>query len=251
MEKIYTKKFLVHTYEVDFCARARAITLLNYFQDAAADHAALLGFSIFDLPKINKTWLLSRYHLRVQRYPEIGERVTVTTWPSGAQGIFALRDFEMADGNGDLIAVATSSWVLWDIPAKQPTRLDERLWSEFALEKRAIDDPFGPLPGFSAPDRELDFRVGMQHIDFNNHVNYAVYIQWALETVPDDEQRSCVPAEIEVSYRAVAFYEDDIVSRLKKGDSDAGANTTFLHCIYHKLKGIELARLRTVWTKFK
>lgn len=251
MEKIYTKKFLVHTYEVDFRARAHPVTLLNYFQDAAGDHAALLGFSLFDLLKIKKTWLLSRYHIRVQRYPVIGEEVTVTTWPSGAQGIFALRDFEMAEGNGKLIAAATSSWILWDIPAKEATPLDERLRSEFVLEKRAIDDPFGPLPALPAPDRELDFRAGMRDIDFNDHVNYAVYIQWALETIPEDEQRSFVPAEIEASYRAEAFYGDDIVSRLKKVDSDARAGTTFLHGIYHKSKGTELARLRTVWTKFR
>jgi medium-chain acyl-[acyl-carrier-protein] hydrolase len=160
----------------------------------------------------------------------------------------------MADGKGKLVAAATSSWVLWDIPAKQPDRLDERLRSEFVFEKRAIDDSFGPLPAFPAPgtpDRELDFRVEMQDIDFNNHVTYDVYIQWALETVPEGMQRSCIPAEIEVSYRAEAFYGDDIVSRLKKGDTDAGVDTTFLHSIYHKSKGTELARLRTVWTKFR
>jgi medium-chain acyl-[acyl-carrier-protein] hydrolase len=254
MEKIYTKKFLVHVYEVDFRGRARPGTLLNYLQDAAGDHAALLGFSLFDLLKINKTWLLSRYHLRVQRYPQIGEEVTVRTWPSGAQHIFALRDFEMTDGNGKLVAAATSSWVLWDIRAKRPDQLDERLRSEFVLEKRVIEDPFGPLPTFlepGAPDRQLDFRVKIQDINVANHVGYDVYIQWALETVPEDVQHSSIPAEVEVSYQAEAFYGDDIVSRLKKGDTDAEAGTTFLHSISHKSKGTELARLRTVWKKFR
>jgi acyl-ACP thioesterase len=91
----------------------------------------------------------------------------------------------------------------------------------------------------------------MRDIDFNNHVNYDVYIQWALETIPEDEQRSFVPAEIKASYRAEAFYGDDIASRLKKVDTDARAGMTFLHGIYHKSKGTELARLRTVWTKFR
>lgn len=250
MEKTYTKKFLVHIYEVDFRARAHPVTLLNYLQEAAGDHAALLGFSLFDLLKINKTWLLSRYHIRVQRYPLIGEELTVTTWPSGAQRIFAVRDFEMTDGKGKPIAVATSSWVLWDISRKQPDKLDDRLRSEFVFEKRAIDDIFEPLPTLPAFDRELDCRVGMQDIDFNNHVTYAVYIQWAMETVPEDEQRSSLPAEIEVSYRAEAFYGDDIVARLKKVDSNARAEATFLHGIFHKSKGTELARLRTVWKKF-
>lgn len=57
-EKIYTKKFHIHTYEVDFRARAFPVTLLNYLQDAAGDHAALLGFSLIDLLKIKKKMLM-------------------------------------------------------------------------------------------------------------------------------------------------------------------------------------------------
>ncbi|MGB8951481.1 MAG: hypothetical protein WCC06_02265 [Candidatus Aminicenantales bacterium] len=34
-------------------------------------------------------------------------------------------------------------------------------------------------------------------------------------------------------------------------DHHARAGTTFLHGIYHKSKGTELARLKTVWTKFR
>lgn len=113
--KVYKKTFKLHTYEVDSEGRAHLVSLLNYLQDAAGDHAALLGFSITELLKKNQTWLLSRYHFKVLRYPSYGDKVMVSTWPSATQGIFALRDFELADEKGQVFLVATSSWILLDL----------------------------------------------------------------------------------------------------------------------------------------
>lgn len=245
MDKIYTKKFKIHTYEVDFRTKALPLSLLNYLQDAAGDHAALLGFSLPDLMPKDLTWMLSRYHIKVSRYPGLDESIVVSTWPSGKQGIFALRDFEAADEKGELIIAATSSWVLWNVKTKKPARLEENLPGRFALEKRAIPDDFSPLPPCSPSDRELSFRVGMQDIDFNNHVNHAVYIQWALETVPEDVLRTARPMDIEADYKGEAFYGDEVVSKIRRTGDESGS--IFLHGIFHKT-GAELTRLRTAWS---
>ena len=39
----------------------------------------------------------------------------------------------------------------------------------------------------------------MQDIDYNNHVNHPVYIQWALETAPEAILRTMAPVSIEVA----------------------------------------------------
>jgi len=57
MDKIYAKKFEVHTYEVDFRLKAPLLSLLNYLQDAAGDQATFLGYSILDLIKKDLTRL--------------------------------------------------------------------------------------------------------------------------------------------------------------------------------------------------
>jgi medium-chain acyl-[acyl-carrier-protein] hydrolase len=248
MEKSYSQSYFVHTYEVDFRACALPLTLLNYLQDSAGDHAAQLGFSVLELLKRDLTWLLSRYHVRVVRYPSFGETVTVTTWPSGRQGIFALRDFEIADAGANVIAAATSSWILWNLKTRQPARLEDNLPDRFTLEKRSVADDFPPLPACSAGGRELLFRVEMQDIDFNNHVNHPVYIQWALETLPEDFLRTHAPREIEVAYKGEALYGDEVVSRAQRLDEAAGP--VFLHGIFHAAKGTELTRLRTTWAPF-
>ena len=247
MDKTHSVSFLVHTYEVDFRARALPLTLLNYLQDAAGEHATLLGFSVLELLKRDLTWLLSRYHVRVLRYPSFGETVTITTWPSGRQGIFALRDFEMKDAGGRAIGAATSSWILWNPKNRQPARLEENLPDRVALDKRAVPDDFPPLPACPPGGRELEFRVEMQDIDFNNHVNHPVYIQWALETAPEPVLRSMAPAAIEVAYKGEAVYGEEIVSRILQVED--GPRPVFLHGIFHKARGTELTRLRTTWAR--
>ena len=245
MDKTYTAKFLVHTYEVDFRARALPLTLLNFLQDTAGEHAARLGFSVLELLKRDLTWLLSRYHIRIRRYPSFGETVSITTWPSGKQGIFALRDFEIAGADGRTIGEATSSWVLWNPKFRQAARLEENLPDRATLDRRALPDDFRPLPVCPAGGRELPFRVEMQDIDFNNHVNHPVYIQWALETAPESVLRTLAPVEIEVAYKGEALYGEDVVSRIHPVDE--GPSPIFLHGIRHREKGTELTRIRTTW----
>jgi medium-chain acyl-[acyl-carrier-protein] hydrolase len=250
---IYRKPFSIHTYESDFEGRARLVSLLNFLQDAAGEHATLLGWSVLDLFKKNMTWVLSRYHVRVLRYPAWGERLEVLTWPSGRHGFFALRDFDVSDGGGKTVLVGTTSWMVIHTGRKQPVKLDELFTSNVFLEKRALRDDFAPLPPVGEAEREVPFRVEMGHLDLNKHVNNAVYIQWALEALPEDVLSRRRPVEVEVSYRAEAFYGDTVVSRVLSAprpaptEGDRGAGPVFLHQIVNPSTGAELARLRTRW----
>jgi medium-chain acyl-[acyl-carrier-protein] hydrolase len=245
--RVYKKSFELHAYEVDSEGRAHFVSLLNYLQDAAGDHAALLGFSITELLKKNQTWLLSRYHLKVLRYPLYEARVMVSTWPSATQGIFALRDFEMADEKGQVFLMATSSWILLDLGKKQPIRLNESFPGRMVLERRALDDDFKPFPQLRQPEIELTFPVLRKDLDFNRHVNNAVYVQWALEAVPEVISNSMRPLDVEVSYRAEAFSGDRVISRA--GRQSGETPPVFLHQISNEATGAELTRLKTVWSE--
>jgi acyl-ACP thioesterase len=249
----FRKEFPVHSYELDFEGLARPVSLLNFLQDAAGDHAAQLGWSVTDLLKKSMTWVLSRYHVRVTRYPAWGERLVVLTWPSGRHGYFALRDFEVSDGDGSTVLTATTSWMILDLGRKQPLKVDDILPNNYLLEKRALADDFPPLPVLDQPEKEIPFRVEMGHLDLNRHVNNAVYVQWALEAVPGEVVGRRRPVGIEVSYRAEAFYGDSVLSRARavpasvppEAKKDPGL--VFLHQIVNASTGAELTRLRTRW----
>jgi medium-chain acyl-[acyl-carrier-protein] hydrolase len=245
VDLIFCKEYTVHTYETDARGLARPVALLNYLQDSAGYHAGRLGLSVIDLGKRNMTWVLSRYHVLVHRYPALGTQLEVVTWPSGKHGYFALRDFEVSDGGGPILS-ATSSWMVIGLATKQVVKVEEVVGPAYSVEKRALDDPFASLPVISARESELRFRVEMGHLDWNRHVNNAVYVQWALEGVPPDILMSRRPMELEVSYRAEAFYGDSVLS-IAQRVPEGGSGTAFLHQILNAATGAELARLRTRW----
>jgi acyl-ACP thioesterase len=247
MDGTYVKDFELHAYETDFDGKAQPLALLNYLQDIAGEHAAKLGFGFFDLSAKGLMWVLSRYHVRILHYPawSWGARLRVTTWPSGHHGVFAMRDFEMTDAEGRPLAVATSSWIMVNLKTKQPARVEDHIDGRVAVPRRALDDAFPALPACESPERDQEFRVLFKDLDLNRHVNHAVYIQWALETVPPEILKTKRPVAIEVAYKAEAFYGDAVLSRLQAGSAEGGP--CFVHGIFHKASGAELTRLRTRW----
>lgn len=245
MDRAHTKEFEVHAYETDVEGKAQPLALLNYLQDIAGEHASRLGFGFQDLTAKGMIWVLSRYHVKFLSYPGWGTSVRVTTWPSGHHGIFALRDFEMTDAEGRTLALATSSWIMLNLRSKQPARVEEHLAGRVVLPKRAVDDPFPPLPACDGAEREREFQVLFKDLDLNRHVNHAVYIQWAFETVPSDILTSKRPVELEVAYKAEAFHGDTILSKIRTESADSGLS--YLHGIFNKGSGVELTRLRTRW----
>jgi medium-chain acyl-[acyl-carrier-protein] hydrolase len=140
-----------------------------------------------------------------------------------------------------------------DLGRKQPLKIDEILPTGFLLEKRALPDDFASLPPLGEAEKEVPFLVEMNHLDLNRHVNNTVYIQWALEAAPEEVLTRCRPVEVEVSYRAEAFYGDAVMSRAaavpapvppQAGDRPG---PVFLHQIVNARTGAELTRLRTRW----
>lgn len=245
MDMIFRKEYSVHTYETDARGLAKTVSLLNYLQDAAGEHAGRLGLSVPDLVRRGMTWVLSRYHVLIHRHPRMGERLEVTTWPSGKGGYFATRDFEVAAAAGPVLS-ATSSWMILGLERKQPLKVDEIIRVPYAVEKRALDDPFASLPVPAAPGAGLRFRVESAHLDWNRHVNNAVYVQWALEAVPPEVMTRSLPLELEISYRAETFYGEEVLSvaELVPG---GGPDAVYLHQILNAATGTELTRLRTRW----
>jgi len=242
MREIYSRAYRIRSYEADFRGVVKPVALLNYLQDAASGHADLLGFSLKDLRVKNATWLLSRYHVRIDRYPSVDEELLVKTWRSLVDGIYAYREFHIAGENGCQVGCATSSWVLLNLRTKRPARIGEFLAELPVIRKRALEDDFSKLPRLGSWSSERSFRARMADLDMNRHVNHAVYAEWALETVQEPLLQECFLSEIEIAYMNEAVSGDRIISRAE----NAGPGV-FLHLLAREDDGKELTRLRTSW----
>ncbi len=236
----------MRSYEIDTNGRVRPLTLLNYLQDAAGEHAARLGLSVLDLFKRNLTWVLSRYHVRFHAFPSVHSRIRLKTWPSGREGRFALREFQLHDETGTPVVSASTSWMLLDLKTRRPVRVDEYLPDLPINTTRAIADQFHSLPKLPEVSCELPFRVRHGDLDLNNHVNNVVYVDWALETLPADLIGKLQPAAVEITYRAESYYGDRIISRSMFTAEDSSVS---LHQLVSEKTGKEVARLRVEWQR--
>ncbi|MDD8025849.1 MAG: thioesterase [Acidobacteriota bacterium] len=244
IEAIHRKPFTVRAVDIDGGGLIHPVTFVEYILEAAGEHAALGGLAVTDLFRKGVTWVLSRFHVEFRRWPKGGQSVTIETWPSGRQPLFAIRDYSVVDEDGPL-AVATSSWLIVDLKTRRPTRIEEHLADFPLLDKRALPDPFAALPSLSREDARVEYPIFSSDIDLNRHVTASVYIHRALETVPNEILFHRRPAEIEVNFRGEAFYGDRILSRIER--LEGGDAPRFLHRLSRAADDKELTILRTSW----
>ena len=124
---IHRKEFSISSYDLDPGGKARLTTLANFFQETAYQHAKELGLGYEDM-KVRKTiWALSRMRIQIHRYPAWNERIMLETWPSGAEKLFALRDFRVLDAGGEVIATASTAWLILDMDTHRIIRPREMM----------------------------------------------------------------------------------------------------------------------------
>ena len=119
----YSEEIKIRGHYTDLQGRLIVKSLCDLFNDVANGQTLLLGFDVPTLNTQGLTWMLHKLHIIVNRMPEQEEIVTLETWPSGIDRLFALRDFSMFSGKGDLLIRATSEWMVIDINRRRPVRL--------------------------------------------------------------------------------------------------------------------------------
>ena len=244
MSDIHETRYIVRPYEAGFGKTALPEALLNYLQDAAFEHSIQLGFSVFHLFPMGLTWVLSRYHVKIDRYPTAGELLRVRTWYPGPQRPFYLREWEILDEDGNCLVRATSSWLVVDLKTGEPTDGEMVLENLSVTEKRAIEDDFKPLPIPRETDLAREFSVRLSDTDLNRHVNHSQHILWALESVPEEQLSGGVPVQIEAAYKEEILFGQNVTVR-----TEAGKDGVFLHQLLIEPGGEEAARVRVKWEK--
>jgi acyl-ACP thioesterase len=225
---------------------ASVLALATYFQEAAGRHAAELGVSMQDLLADGKAWVLARLRMEVDRLPEWEEEITIETWPSGLDRLYATREFVFRDEDDQKLAQGTSAWLVIDTERRRPLRPPSVLYD--------IDVPDRPAPlgeeavDLSAPestDRERTFSVRYHDLDLNRHVNNVRYLEWALETLPREvlDERQCV--ELALQFEAETTLGDSV--RASAECREEGGSLRVRHRLAHAETDRTLALASTTW----
>ncbi len=248
---IFSADYAIHTYEADSRGAAQPTALFRFLLDAASAHADSLGFGYQDMRERRYAWMLSRFLLRVDRYPRWRETLTVRTWPSGTERLFALRDFDVRDGEGAEIARATSSWIAIDTERRAPERI-ERLELDPAhfVERRVFDRSADRVPALSVAELRLAAFARYGDIDLNRHVTSARYLQWCIDCLPPETSGLRELREFEANFLAEGREGDSLsVEASAEKPLDRDGAERYLHRVVRTEDGAELLRARTIWER--
>lgn len=191
--RAFSEQRLVGPGDTAATGRARVDAIVDWLQAVAYADVLDAGFEREVL------WVVRRCALRVDRFPVLGERVTLTTACSSLGARWAERRTRL-DG-----VEAVALWVAIDPQTFRPARIDHlaSVYGESAGDRRVKTGLTHPAPPPDASARAWQFRQA--DVDVAGHINNAAYWQ-ALEEEPlsdglyaEVEHRSpCAPGDAQL-----------------------------------------------------
>lgn len=217
MNKItYQEGFRIRASEVDFEQKATIPAICNLLQEVAGNHALELQFDITDLQKDELTWVLHRLTLKIDRFPEWRETITIKTWPSSGDGLRAFRDFLIQDSDDKIIGKCLSYWLILSMENRRPIRIPKEI---LAMAPKNIDHV---LPVTDRDDIEItqadnmeSFEVRKSDLDLNRHVNNVRYIEWALSCLNNNADINT----IDISFLGESRLGDTVTAEVQQNDT--------------------------------
>ncbi len=241
-----TEEYTIRSYEADINAKATIQTIGNYFQNIGLNHALNLQQHLGIENDPNLAFVLTRLRIKIERYPFWRETVTINSWLSPIVDMFAVRDFEMLDGSGNIIGTGTNSAVFFNLAERKPIHVTEGFMKIPSPDRpRALDDPFEKLPVMEKADYSRTFNVRQSDLDMYRHVNNVIFIEWAVEAIPEDIIKCRRLCDMEINFKAESDFGDRIISQAQKIDN--GDEMVFLHKLVREADNRTVAVLRTKW----
>lgn len=175
-------------YMTDCSYRLRASSFMDLAQVMAMEGSESLGFGHDRLGRERKTWVLYRMQFKFLRPVVWKEKVTMSTWHKGQEGLVFLRDYELLGEDGGQSVIGTSSWIVLDTGTREFVRGD-------SLPECISVEPQCSGSVYDAPARKVAFprsalltpaaehTVSYSDVDFIGHTNNAKYVQWAMDSI--------------------------------------------------------------------
>ena len=212
--------------EVDGALHLTLRGAMAMMQEAAIVHSSQAGYAVADIPRTHVIWMLVHWRVKMVKDACWNETVAVKTWPRSMGRVTSVRNFEISNARGETVALGESEWILVNTDTGRAKRITPEIAGAYQLVPRDVfSEPFPAAPeGEGEAVCRLDIR--RSDMDTNHHVNNLVYLDYALEALPEgfswDEvaiayHRQLLPGQRVVCHRLV---QDDLVAVDLVGEGD-------------------------------
>jgi len=245
LKNYFEKQFELRYFEMNKFGEASSTAILTLLEETAADHCYSINHSLFDLEKQNIGWVLLSGILEMDCYPGYKEKIVIRTWLSKYSTIKGFRENLIYNEQGRIIGKAKGLWVFFDIDRRRPIQISEDIkdkWS-YCNEECINHDITKKIEIIDSSNHIKEFKINRFDVDTNLHVNNIRYLQWLIESIPDDIIDNYYLHSIDGRFIAEAQLGDTIMSFTER---DASLNS-FVHHIKTQVNNKVCATARTIW----
>lgn len=247
-DNYFDKQYELRFFETNKLGLATPTVILGLLEETAADHSHSIDHSLFDLLKKNVGWVLVSGVLQMDRYPNYKEKITIRTWLSSYSSIKGYRENIIYDENQTIIGRAKGLWVFFDLEKRRPLPIPNDIKEKWSCYNQASisNDIKRKISPVDLAHYTKQFRVNRYDTDMNRHVNNIRYLQWAIESIPEDITENYFLHQIDGRFISEAQYGDTVLSLTKT----LGAKHTFAHST--KIEGSDkvCATATTLWKTY-
>ncbi len=236
---VWQDKYDIKVYEADALGRAALTAIANYVQNSAARHYTFLDRERGPFLPANSIWAMSRMELQVLHVPRWRDEVTLETWSRGVDRISAVREFRLLDTAGDAVVLGTTLWVVID-ENRRLQRLNglSPKWPSLP-DRTFIDRTPAKVQELKAPSQGASFKAAYSDLDLNRHVNNVKYLEWTIDSYPQEILESRDVRRLELNFLDSASAGDEIaVGTERLSDSE------YLNKVVRLRDNRELCRVR-------
>lgn len=204
---MYNYKSRIRYSELDETGHLRLESLLDYFQDCSTFHSEDIGLGVKYLKERRMVWVMSSWQIVTERYPGLGETVTVGTAPYDFKGFIGYRNFLMTDEEGKKLAYANTIWSLLDTETGKPVKPSQEMLKGYVLEPKLAME-YAPrkiqIPE-NLKEREAVW-IKRHHLDTNHHVNNGQFVRIAIDSLGKD----CKVRQLRAEYKKQVMLGDTL-----------------------------------------
>lgn len=170
----------------------RPAAALDIFQDVATVQASTMDLGYEAMASQGVFWALVRQKYEVVKNPDPHQKILVRTWPYNPSRFAFLRDYTIADEEGNPLVKATSEWMLMDIVERKLAKVSDYFTGDYAYaEDRNFPEKLKkiPWPG-GVQGATYSVVPSFEDIDVNGHVNNSCYPTYVMDAInPGPEKR--------------------------------------------------------------
>ncbi|MBS4762188.1 hypothetical protein KG089_05565 [Carnobacteriaceae bacterium zg-ZUI252] len=233
MGLIYSENFTIRHRDVDRFGKVTLSMLVRLLLEVSGQQTQNLihqhGNPMADK---NLTWFILQHDMDIHRLPTCDETITIETEALAYNRFFTHRQFRVWC-NGELIVETMMRFAVVDMLERKLVRISPELVEHYqASEMTKLDAMVKIKRVENDPIKINDYATYFSHIDMNQHVNNAVYVDWVVDSLDSAFLETHLPKKVSIVYENEVRLGDSIthelyeidemtIHHLKNGDKSA------------------------------